>query len=1304
MQNDRIHSEIFLYCQTKQCVFLGIYGSLVKSKTPDFDYILLIDTEGLMSVEKRDPEYDRRLVLFCLAVSHLVIVNTVSGLTSDLETMLHICGDSLKYLGVNKVNGPTVHVVLNQKSDPNLTNHEKAIEAIESALKESHVDEWIKINRETFHTLPSAFDQKRIGEAIAVDTNPTFLENTQDLCGKFVATAKSRYDENSQSFSDLPRWIKSAKDVFNILQQFPDLTLFKDVFEREQNKRLQEWTRAALTSSFTSSYSRQLQAMVDKRSEVDIKNFYRLTFSQHLQKFEDELENQLKVTNASETVRKRNRRFLISQVDGNCDAWCSLALKKNERVKMATLVKDGAAFLRTLIDNATAEGTLDKDKATKKFDIMWGKEMAEIAKGFNNDAQLNKALEFVYKNYHICEIDNLPDFAHIVQYLSFIISLKARSSTEILNEFAKFFQTASFKSSPIHVHRFKIDSLTQYSFRTIEELQFLCKPTLENVFQHHKSQNQWRLDKMVKFVTGVFPSSNTAIQFSEEVWKPELHNKLREALVEKFSKTHQPSVAHSTKTISSTSQSELGVWNEVLCINVCFDRLIEAVSKTVLLKDGTQRSIDIDLVRQCVIEIDFLAKAINHELNIFKLSISKHFHSILHTCVVLILTKFVYDDELNHFNQVLAPVLANKEDLLEYFLRMVVPERTSDELFASGIVNGLLKSLEDLLNQEAIEIIHQQLEHDELTLSRVSLLTQLESKARSASTEWLVDFIMKPAMMLEAEFQCQWEKSEQEINRQIRTKKEHWKGVLIEFFDLLQSMRNSLNTKHAHRSTYISDIFEASNGTANENLTNMGKCAAELLYCHFTKQGIPENFTISRTRKKNSYVLSLDGRGTFESLRQPSNDLSTAIKAMKDKFDIISISNLIVFFDHALSLNREAKKQTEEQLGTDTSKSRSSKTTYQQDKEIEKRFDKFPSTFVDIDTTSKPRQKFKSCGCGKKCPCCNRLCDFDHTLNVSAVTNTENLHRCARGHQLRAMGGYRREFDNEASLLYCEQVADDEWIIVGTQRMRWAAFKEKHSDWEWPSAPDKSKTRQPPPHNSDLFGFIWIHAGEELCKRFNNGMIYKVHQSELPIAKPNHYILVLDHSTSMNVQNKWKELLKAVAEFIRVRIDKNRSDLLTTIVFAGRTATPHLLYNLETISITENTHTLTCSDKMNSKCVCQIIDKIDKTDVGRGTSSVKAFQSVIETLNHTRTNAIAINYPVTIIFMTDGEPTDDPKQELKTLSTTYQTTISRFWTMGLGLFNKKVLQHVNTTMKGEILDICNAEDLIQAYAEIAYTT
>ena len=42
----------------------------MKSELSEYDYFLILDTEGLSSIEKADGNYDRIITLFCLLVSH----------------------------------------------------------------------------------------------------------------------------------------------------------------------------------------------------------------------------------------------------------------------------------------------------------------------------------------------------------------------------------------------------------------------------------------------------------------------------------------------------------------------------------------------------------------------------------------------------------------------------------------------------------------------------------------------------------------------------------------------------------------------------------------------------------------------------------------------------------------------------------------------------------------------------------------------------------------------------------------------------------------------------------------------------------------------------------------------------------------------------------------------------------------------------------------------------------------------------------------------------------------------------------
>ena len=68
----------------------GVYGTYYKFSNimlPNCDGVFLIDTEGLFAtVSKKDAvrrkDFDSKLVLFCLAVSDFVIINTKRDLDS----------------------------------------------------------------------------------------------------------------------------------------------------------------------------------------------------------------------------------------------------------------------------------------------------------------------------------------------------------------------------------------------------------------------------------------------------------------------------------------------------------------------------------------------------------------------------------------------------------------------------------------------------------------------------------------------------------------------------------------------------------------------------------------------------------------------------------------------------------------------------------------------------------------------------------------------------------------------------------------------------------------------------------------------------------------------------------------------------------------------------------------------------------------------------------------------------------------------------------------------------------------------
>jgi hypothetical protein len=45
--------------------------------------------------------------------------------------------------------------------------------------------------------------------------------------------------------------------------------------------------------------------------------------------------------------------------------------------------------------------------------------------------------------------------------------------------------------------------------------------------------------------------------------------------------------------------------------------------------------------------------------------------------------------------------------------------------------------------------------------------------------------------------------------------------------------------------------------------------------------------------------------------------------------------------------------------------------------------------------------------------------------------------------------------------------------------------------------------------------------------------------------------------------------------------------------------------------------------------------------------------------------------------------------------------INNFWIMALGNFNRKVIEKVNQTINGKLVNIDHPEELVEAYAQVA---
>ncbi|CAF1511769.1 unnamed protein product [Rotaria sp. Silwood1] len=1243
----------------------GIYGSFVKSNSNDFDYIMLIDTEGLLGAERGDKEFDRRLVLFCLAVSHLVIVNMIGEINDTLKDMLTLCADTLKLIGVSRVSKPKVHFVLNQKADLNIENNRVAIEKIMSDLAKLDLSDMIDVRPETFHTLPSAFKKDRAVNDTrlpsVIRTEPDFIERVQSLCGIIIESGVQSMSSSQEQFVDPGQWLRFSVAIFDTLQKFSDLTYFRDINERRQDDEVREHIRTSLARFFSAENKERMTEEATNHTEQEISDMLHAKEVKIHDDFLQELDNVLKLLKTSDTIRQRSRQFLKAQITEMFIAVRTSAVMVTERTKMKLLVRDGEGDLKCLIEDTIRTGaTMHETTARQKFESMFNDIVMRIKQKFEPFERLRQAINFIYTNYNIYEHGCLSDYQHLLNE-GHVDWLKTLNESQMNIDDAKEcmenrFACAAYQHSCVEEQPFNPDTSNPYSSKIIDNLVYLNKDVLRPMFTDYCTRQSYQQSSSSNRETNSHSKGLIRRGVNAVVNVLSGHGHADTSIpTEGFQQATRRTIirekpAYATADLISDNMTLLQVSNYFNCLTKRIMKIIH------------QRQIDTNLIQRVVGSLHTLIKDINLELSPFNLALSRHLKSALHSCAVCLLTKAYYNEQEAHFHQTVETLHTRKKDLCDYFISMVVPNVSYDANCAVNLANQLKEYIVKELALEGQRMINIEVRKHE-HVNRRWVQQRCDGKLFAEDTSWHLDYIENPDKIIRQFFDSMWQDILRDINQTLAEQKMRYARTLIDFFQRIDNMMNAIKTRGA-AATFVDLVFQPDDGNAlsvNENLTNKKRCMAMMFYFYLSGLEIPKTLMAYDT----IYTLKAEGFDIFSTLVKhspPSAELITMTKAMLPVYDSISIGNLAAFLE--MLLNEKNR------LISD--------------------FNKYQADFGTLDTQDTyARLLDKVRGCPEKCPCCRRPCDADHTLVKSKPGSEENQHCCALGHALRAMNGYRYEKTDEASLAMCEHIKPEQIIIVGPLRKRWSEFKKDHADWNFD--PIMSVDELNLLHGKFLT--VWAKVGQEICRKYE--MNFVLNNTIQPVEHQSfHYMLLLDGSGSM-AGKPWANLLDGVREFLRLRLSAGSNDHVTIIVFSSNATIAHF-------------------DKpMNDP------DLMTINFHGGGTDFAKTFATLHSAISRAnQQTTVSLNVPLPtfkvaatklsnnvplryiVIFMSDGQA-KFPQRELTTLKTDHQDVIEKFWTVALGDTAMDVLKKINQAMGGYFLDIQDSSQLLEAYTTMA---
>ncbi|CAF3952186.1 unnamed protein product [Rotaria sp. Silwood1] len=650
-----------------------------------------------------------------------------------------------------------------------------------------------------------------------------------------------------------------------------------------------------------------------------------------------------------------------------------------------------------------------------------------------------------------------------------------------------------------------------------------------------------------------------------------------------------------------------------------FKTLEKFVKPILIEKQNDKLSNDIGVVQKIITAVDKITQDFNNEGKTFSYCLSKEGRDALSIYAILSIGLYFYSrcktDRLNTHRR----IKDSKAELVEKFLPWFFITKNDDIDIANKLIQKMYLALNKTFELHIKELIKSKLDEKIHTFYKSVIIGELGDEVYNAEDNWLEKYVLEPEKLIEGRRTERWTKFRMGLDDELSKISDKVLSRLTNIFDAMKIVKQVAEKHDGNSLSFVDTLFDPCGDQSSHRPSDKQNCMFQLFYGYLVGDQVPERITI---RNIVTYSVKSHWKTMVAEFPDLDMEIKKMFRSMQNVFDAGTISYLGNFLLHLIDQNSKTEQTIKSELKS----------------LIDTNFEKFYDRLIEQVPV-----------CTEKCPCCKRICDADHHLDINApIGRGSNRHCCKLGHQIRGMGGIRFESTDEASLLSCEIVKDTDIIVITeNERKIWKIFKEEHLNWDFGDARIRDTLKTPYSH-------IWNRIGEQLCKKYKPKITFVKENSP---SKISHLIFVCDHSGSMNnkVTNQksfwnlftqssqivtansdksnrtgWECLLEAVQRFIEIR--KKRlciNDRITIILFGNEAKRMHNQDNLEGIDI----------EGLN----------INIDICGAGTNFSAAFKMVVETLEDVNRDCERNRFQQSVIFMTDGDPQDDWTAELQNL-------------------------------------------------------
>ena len=1108
----------------------GIYASLSKLSQPinDSDHFLILDTEGLDAIERGNTlqdtsciHFDRTMVLFCLAVSQVVIINVKGDIGEEIQNLLQICAYSLNKLKVSKVKAPKIFFVLNQQADPDPDKHLSSINTLlEKLNKESHlmeteglkISDLIQISKRNLFVLQSAFNSQsmntkmtKVFDSVLYKLSPTtsFADKCADLRMSIIHQLRDDASINESPFNTMSEWMEMSGVIWDTIIKYQDIVKFRNAEELESSNKLSKIVSGLMKNKiyFNRNIFREItEKLIHRIGDINRWRSPKVTLekiSGELDiKFEGYQEQALKdfVEQCQTDPLLKKRSYLCDEAKSNLRRLIFMEKKTYEdklkfeikaRLKEIRLTEKIRRFQEAIEKNADRYLELSTEEQEGEFEIIWFSCFSNDTKE-EEENDIDEIFDDLYSVFRMESktMENKTTIYTLFRRFNFEMDTTIKILCEtILSRFSdeshKFAGTEQF-IYPWRENKVPLKDMTPYMGKL--NFEYLSKDSLyvievqeKRFYLDFRKHVPKECHPLIRYCSGYF-------NHPDIIWNPVK----RKQILLLASKMKDP------------TNPKRSTW----------EKLISNISKRVQEFTKIDQIVSHSTVKEIVDFLSRIFKLVNYEINFIEAKLTNAAERMISTLAFAFAFKSVFNAKFEEQRDDKSNENERKEKDLIYFLQKVKNRKSArggwdrKEMrngdfkmakrfagdFLAALSRGVNTACERNINEEYLEKETHKFSHknilflaNERVTEQLCSVSTLRSKNDFAiqksinENDFVVQFICNRTQTLKNIFQEQWRKLSIEFYRKIsRNMKIKFTEQIATFKYILEKILEGLEEMciAKDRLLEVGTDSDSNFEVATETETEDFACDSD-----------PK----TREAPFKAMVIFLEKYLNPKVSPEEFNQFFTGVFKV-DGVKMMRHRDTSVLFQKPHHPSQKLDEEIFKML-TDTNMFRSTETIFNIKAYIEEflqtlncyEYQVTVGEYENILKATKQRLEADIINCPSKCPSCGKFCEKE-------IHSQEGKCQILTGHQFCSMGGnaWNTDKNRTAILLMCEDYEEDSPVLIPGQNMKWWEFKEKCGDqWDW-KLPTEEEYVTLQEKNRNQMIKIWNKYGEEILKYYEN--------------------------------------------------------------------------------------------------------------------------------------------------------------------------------------------------------------------------